>query len=159
MEPTWYPPTPPRRSDVEIVMAGRRRVESMFPVEPTSLECTGGYRANPRPEPRLQKRPAPGPAWPLRASLARRAGAWCTGRLRRLEERQILRMRPTDAYALGETSERMWRRVSRLRPNLYAEIQQQHHEDWLLEMDAWERAGARGPRPVHLPGPPRRISE
>ena len=159
MEPTWYPPTPPRRSDAAIGAYGSALLNTRFPPEEQLVEHAGGYRHSPRPEPSLQKRPPPGPAWPLRASLARRLWAWCTGRLRRLENRRILRLRPTEAYALAETSERMWRRVSRLRPNLYTEIQAQHRDDWLLEMDAWARGGRRAPRPVPLPGPPRRISE
>ncbi len=161
MEPLWYPPIPPRRSDDEMVATGIYVNDGARPPAKALgfIHEVGGYRVSPRPEARLQRRPAPGPAWPLRASIARRLWAWCTGRQRRLQDRLILRMRPTDAYGLGETSDRMWRRVSGLRPDLYAEIQAQHHEDWLLRMEEWERAGARGPKPVHLPGPPRRISE
>lgn len=117
-----------------------------------------GYRASPRPETRLQRRPAPDPAWSLRASFARRAWAWCTGRLRALENRQILRMPATRAYDLAETSDRMWRRVMRLRPNIRAEIREEHHEDWKRRMDAWEREGRRAPPPVPLPAPPKRCS-
>jgi hypothetical protein len=130
-----------------------------------SGDAMTGYRENPRPEQQLQRRPAPDPAWPLRASLARRAWAWCTGRLRALENRQILRMPATRAYELAETSDRMWRRVARLRPNIYAEIEAEHAEDYRRRMDAWEREhfaerdGRRSPKPVPLPGPPKRISE
>lgn len=116
------------------------------------------YRASPRPETQLQKRPAPEPAWPLRASLARRAWAWCTGRLRALENRQILRMPATKAYDLAESSERMWRRVNRLRPNIRAEIDAENHAKWRVLMDAWQRDGRRAPKPVPLQGPPKRYS-